>query len=137
MYYQDERLSTVTAEDALLEGNVSREGRKQVVDKVAAAVILQSYLDAQRMEQEKQNKERNGEDTTMMDEKDMLEGMEENEEESIVELIGEDGETVRFEHLATLEYDGGYYVLLTEETEDETEDAEVVILRIEQDEDGS
>ena len=44
--YQDERLSTVAAEELLIEGDVSRNGRKQVVDKVAAAVILQLWLDA-------------------------------------------------------------------------------------------
>ena len=44
--YQDERLTTVTAEDALIQGGVRRENRKQYVDKVAAAVILQSWLDA-------------------------------------------------------------------------------------------
>ena len=43
--FQDERLSTVTAEDALLEGGLSRGGRKQVVDKVAASVILQQWLE--------------------------------------------------------------------------------------------
>ena len=43
--YQDERLSIVTAEDVLIQGGVRRENRKQVVDKVAAAVILQSWLD--------------------------------------------------------------------------------------------
>ena len=42
--FQDERLSTVTAEDALLEGNVSRTDRKGKVDKVAAAIILEQYL---------------------------------------------------------------------------------------------
>ncbi len=42
--FQDERLSTVTAEDALLEGNVSRADRKGKVDKVAAAIILEQYL---------------------------------------------------------------------------------------------
>ena len=42
--FQDERLSTVSAEDALIEGGVSRSGRKQVVDKVAASVILQQWL---------------------------------------------------------------------------------------------
>ena len=42
--FQDERLSTVTAEDALLEGNVSREDRKNKVDKIAAAIILQQWL---------------------------------------------------------------------------------------------
>jgi putative Holliday junction resolvase len=42
--FQDERLSTVTAEDALLEGNISRAERKGKVDKVAAAIILEQYL---------------------------------------------------------------------------------------------
>jgi putative Holliday junction resolvase len=43
--YQDERFTTVTAEAALLEGGVRREKRREVRDKVAAAVILQTYLD--------------------------------------------------------------------------------------------
>ena len=43
----DERLSTVTAHDALIAGGMRREDRKGVVDKVAAAVILQEYLDWQ------------------------------------------------------------------------------------------
>ncbi len=42
----DERLSTVSATRALIEGGVRRKNRKQVVDKVAAAVILQSWVDA-------------------------------------------------------------------------------------------
>ena len=42
--FQDERLSTVAAEEALLEGGVTRNGRKQIVDKVAAALILQQWL---------------------------------------------------------------------------------------------
>ena len=46
--FQDERLSTVTAEDALLEGGLSRSGRKQVVDKVAASVILQQWLETHK-----------------------------------------------------------------------------------------
>ena len=44
VFFQDERLSTVTAEEALLEGNLSRRGRRGVVDKVAAAVILEQWL---------------------------------------------------------------------------------------------
>ncbi len=43
---QDERLSTVESERILMESVVSRENRKEYVDKMAAAVILQSYLDA-------------------------------------------------------------------------------------------
>ena len=48
--FQDERLSTVSAHQALIEGGVRRDGRKGTVDKVAAAVILQSYLDGQGKE---------------------------------------------------------------------------------------
>jgi putative Holliday junction resolvase len=43
--YCDERFSTVAAERILLEGDVSRAKRRQVIDKVAATVILQAYLD--------------------------------------------------------------------------------------------
>ena len=41
----DERLTTVTAERALNEARMRREARRRVVDKVAAAVMLQSWLD--------------------------------------------------------------------------------------------
>lgn len=40
----DERLTTVSAERALIEGGVRRENRKNVIDKVAATMILQNYL---------------------------------------------------------------------------------------------
>ena len=53
--FQDERLSTVSAEEALIEGGVSRAGRRQVVDKVAAAVILQQYLESIHTTEEKAN----------------------------------------------------------------------------------
>lgn len=43
----DERMTTMAAERALLEADVSRAKRKQVIDKMAAQVILQGYLDAQ------------------------------------------------------------------------------------------
>ena len=42
----DERLSTVAAEQVLLEADVSRSKRKKVIDKLAATIILQNYLDA-------------------------------------------------------------------------------------------
>jgi putative Holliday junction resolvase len=42
----DERMTTAQAQRSLLEGDVSRAGRKIRVDKVAAALILQNYLDA-------------------------------------------------------------------------------------------
>ncbi len=45
----DERLTSVSAEKLLIEGNVSREKRKEKVDAVAACIILQSFLDSQNM----------------------------------------------------------------------------------------
>lgn len=44
--YQDERLTTVQAERMLIqEANTSRAKRKKVIDKLAAVMILQNYLD--------------------------------------------------------------------------------------------
>ena len=41
----DERLSTVSAQRILIESNVRREKRKDIVDSIAATIILQNYLD--------------------------------------------------------------------------------------------
>ena len=43
--YMDERLSSVSAEKLLIEADVRRDKRKQVIDKLAATIILQYYLD--------------------------------------------------------------------------------------------
>ena len=45
VHYLDERLTTVAAEQILMESGVRRENRKAVIDKVAAGLILQGYLD--------------------------------------------------------------------------------------------
>lgn len=47
--YQDERLSTVTAENLLIENNVSREKRKKIIDTVSAQIILESYLNNNKL----------------------------------------------------------------------------------------
>lgn len=125
VFYQDERLTTVTAEHALLEGNMHRRERRQTVDKVAAAVILQQWLDSVRNSRQPQSYHMK-EDTTM--------------EENIIELIDDaTGESVSFEHLATIEHEGAYYIALTEITDedDEGEECEVIIMKIDQDEDGN
>ena len=44
--FWDERLTTVAAERILIKADVSRKKRKGVIDKVAASIILQSYLDS-------------------------------------------------------------------------------------------
>lgn len=45
VYYQDERLSSVSANKILIAGNMSRKKRKDKVDTIAANIILQTYLD--------------------------------------------------------------------------------------------
>lgn len=44
--FLDERFTTLSAERVLIQGNVRRENRKKVIDKVAATIILQNYLDS-------------------------------------------------------------------------------------------
>ncbi len=47
----DERLTTKSAEELLIQANVSRKKRRGVVDRVAAAILLQSYLRSQSPDQ--------------------------------------------------------------------------------------
>ncbi len=54
--YFDERFTTVIAEDVLIDASVRRKDRKLVVDKMAATIILQSWLDA-RSNSQKNSKE--------------------------------------------------------------------------------
>ena len=49
----DERLTSVQANRALIEGDVSRRKRREVVDAAAATVLLQSWLDAQEASRER------------------------------------------------------------------------------------
>ena len=48
VHVYDERLTTVEADRVLIERNMNAQARRKVVDKVAAAVMLQAWLDAQR-----------------------------------------------------------------------------------------
>jgi putative Holliday junction resolvase len=49
--YFDERFTSVQAESALLEANVRRAERREIRDKVAAAIMLQGFLDQRRREE--------------------------------------------------------------------------------------
>jgi len=53
--WQDERLTTVMAEKVLIAADVSRKNRKKVIDKQAAVIIMQSYLDRLSYEKRKTN----------------------------------------------------------------------------------
>ena len=95
--FYDERMTTVLAEDALLEADMRRENRKKKVDMVAAVMILQSYLDAQAAKS-----------AAAVQEDD-----EEPEDDSILEMEDEDGQVIRFRLSATIAYASETYVLLS------------------------
>ena len=131
----DERLTTVTAQNALIEGGMRREDRRGTVDKVAAAVILQAWLDREREKQEtKEHPMADNEKNLRMEDG----GENDNELPEIIELTDDDGNVTRFEYMTTIDYEGELYVALMladeEETEDEEEEGNVVILKIEKDE---
>lgn len=46
--YEDERMTTIQSESVLIDMKVRRENRKQYIDKIAAAFILQTYLDRRK-----------------------------------------------------------------------------------------
>ena len=50
VFLQDERLSTVEAENLLITNDTKRKNRKKVIDKIAAAIILQAFLDRRNNE---------------------------------------------------------------------------------------
>lgn len=61
VYLWDERLTTVAAEQSLIESGVRRENRKQYVDKIAAVLILQGYLDSLRFQKNQMDQDSNEE----------------------------------------------------------------------------
>ncbi|MBQ9891298.1 MAG: Holliday junction resolvase RuvX [Firmicutes bacterium] len=46
--FQDERFTTKIAENAMIDAGMRREKRKEIIDRQAAVIILQSYMDANR-----------------------------------------------------------------------------------------
>ena len=53
VYFQDERLSTFAAQEKLLPADLTRKKKRKHLDAVAAAEILQAFLDSKRMPQDK------------------------------------------------------------------------------------
>ena len=129
--FQDERLTTKLARDALLEADVRRKDRKNVIDKLAATYILQSFLDGGGWRDAEAKKNKLGSVYHMSENMNHDLDM---EREDIVELVDEEGNDVRFEHIMTLEHKGKVYICLVpvDPMEDVGED-ELVIMRIEDD----
>ena len=132
--FQDERLTTKLATEVLLQADVRRAKRKEVVDKLAATYILQSFLDGGGWRDEAQPK-RYLKGVYHMSENNHELDM---DREDIVELVDEDGNDVRFEHLMTLEHEGRVYICLVPvDPMEDVADDELVIMRIETDEEGN
>lgn len=115
--YYDERMTTMLAESALLEANMRRDNRKKKVDMIAAVMILQSYLDAQAMQ--------NAASAMADDEED------DEEDDGTFEMEDEDGNIIRFILSATIPHAGEEYVLLTaaEAGEDVEMDESFIMLK--------
>ncbi len=56
----DERLTTAAAEKSMIHANLSRKKRSKKIDKIAAQLILQGFLDAKKFQQEKSMKDEKG-----------------------------------------------------------------------------
>lgn len=122
--YYDERMTTILAESALMEANMRRGDRKKRVDMVAAVMILESYLDAQRSPSPIVETEL-GED-------------EENEDDGLLEMLDEDGNAISFVLSATIAHRGEKYVLATcAEQAGDIEKGESFIMRCTTDGEGS
>ena len=117
IYFQDERMTTVSAENVLISGNVQRKERKQNVDKLAATIILEQWLATTK----------NKEDVHM-----------ENLENDFIYLQDEEGNEIAFVHISTVEHQQEYYIALAEAKEDDNDDSEeeITILKIVVDENG-
>ena len=129
--FQDERMTTRQATSVLLEADMRRDKRKNVVDMLAATYILQSFRDAGGWKDEPKKKPFLGGKYIMFDQENM-------DQENLVELVDEEGNEVTFEHLMTLEHKGKSYIcLVPAEPMEDVEEDELVIMRIETDEEGN
>jgi len=106
----DERLSTVAADRYMISAEMDHFERKSVIDKMAAVFILQGYLDSVRNETEKE------------------------EEYDTIVLEDDDGSETEYDITDEAELDGIVYIFVRESGR--KEDAECLILKEVEDEDG-
>ena len=120
---EDERFTTMQARETQIMGGIKREDRKKTIDSIAASYILESWLSREKM---KEKKEKEMKDEEMMNEYD-------DEQERIIELEDDEGNTEKFLHIATIEYKGAMYCVFQKaEPETEEEEDEVVIFRLDE-----
>lgn len=139
--FQDERLTTKMATNVLLQADVRRSKRKEVVDKLAATYILQSFLDAGGWKESPAREEHKKvfqSEVWYMSENNINNQDMELDQENVVVLVDDAGNEVTFEHLMSLEHGGKVYICLAPvEPMEDVEEDELVIMRIEQDAEGN
>ena len=122
VYTEDERCTTCEAEEILIEQGKTRKERKEVIDSLAAANILQAFLNGKKfqgdkkMDNEKKNKHLHDEDCDCgcchdhdHDHEDCDCGCDCDCDEDIVELTADDGRKLKFYLVGTIEYKGKNY----------------------------
>jgi putative Holliday junction resolvase len=119
---EDERFTTMQARETQMAGGIKREDRKKTIDSIAASYILESWLHRKKIQEQK--------------EKDMKDEIQEgvyDEEDRIIELEDDEGNSEKFLHIATIEYGGvKYCVFQKAEPETEEEEDEVVIFSLDE-----
>lgn len=119
---EDERFTTMQARETQIAGGIKRENRKKTIDSIAASYILESYLNREKIKNQR------------TEEKTMSQQDEIYEEDRIIEVEADDGTTEKLYHIATIEYRGGMYCCFQKaEPECEEEEDEVVIYALKDD----
>jgi len=129
----DERLSTMRAQQIFAETDLAKSKHKQNVDKLAAAIILQGYLDAKHNLQKNEERIMNL-DNTNFDENEAFDG-DEIEMETIV-MTDEDGNDIEYVIIDEfVNADTNYLVMIKAEDADDDEVEAVIFKQVEASED--
>ncbi len=119
---EDERFTTMQARETQLAGGVKLGDRKKTIDSIAASYILESWLQRRKMQIKKENEM-----------KDEIEEGVYDEDERIIELTDDEGNTEKLLHIATIEYKQAMYCVFQKaEPETEEEEDEVAIFRLDE-----
>ncbi len=128
---EDERFTTKMAHETLISEGMSREKRKNYVDALAAANILDGYLNKLKEEKKMGKKD-------LELEEEFLNGAEDadyEEDDDIIELEDEDGKVLKCVVLDVIKYKGERYeVLMPAEPNESVAEDEVVIFRLNEEE---
>ena len=127
----DERLTTVQAERTLITADLSRRRRRQVIDRMAAVLILQSFLDARRRREESRGELERQRPVPIRE--GGVKQVDLPEERRIVTFRDENGEEHQFVVVDLVELDDRQYAIVADPDDEE----EAYIFRLLHEEDGT